>query len=70
MGGGGVQAYGGYRYPQITVGNLLTKIFNWYACGRFVVNVVLMDQKFDKIVDEVPNLEFNTTAAIEHVGEC
>ena len=28
-----------------------------------------MDQEFDKIVDEVPKLEINTTAAREHVGE-
>ena len=28
-----------------------------------------MDQEFDKIVDEVPKLEINTTEAREHVGE-
>ena len=27
-----------------------------------------MEQEFDKIVDEVPKLEINTTAAREHVG--
>ena len=28
-----------------------------------------MDQEFDKIVDDVPKLEINTTAARENVGE-
>ena len=33
------------------------------------MNVVLMDQEFDRKFYEVPNLEINTTAAREHVGE-
>ena len=36
------------------LGSSLTKIVNLYARGGFIVNVVLMDQEFDKIVDEVP----------------
>ena len=51
------------------LGNLLTKIVYLYSRGDFVVNVVLMDQEFDKIVDEVTNLDINTTAAREHVRE-
>ena len=46
----------------------LTKIVNLYARGGFVVNVVLMHQEFGKIVDELPKLEINTTAACEHIG--
>ena len=33
------------------------------------MNVVIMEQEFDKIFDEVPKLEINTTAARKHVGE-
>ena len=40
-----------------------------YARGGFVINTVLMNQEFDKIVDEVPKIEINITAAREHVGE-
>ena len=36
---------------------------------RFVINTVLMDQEFNKIVDEVPKLEINTTTARENMGE-
>ena len=47
----------------------IKKIVNLYARAGFVVNAILMDQEFDKIVDSVPLLEVNTTAAREHVGE-
>ena len=40
-----------------------------YARGDFVFNTVIMDQEFDKIVDEAPKIEINTTAEREHVGE-
>ena len=33
------------------------------------MSMVLMDQKFDKIVDEVPKLEINTTSSLAHVVE-
>ena len=36
---------------------------------RFCHQYCLMDQEFDKIVDELPKLEINTTPAREHVGE-
>ena len=49
-------------------GSSITKVVNLYVRGSFVINTVLMDQKFDKIVDEVPKLEINTTVAREHVG--
>ena len=50
------------------LGSSITKVVNLYAWGGFVINTVLMDQEFDKIVDEVPKLEINTTVAREHVG--
>ncbi len=47
-----------------------------YHRGGFVVNLVLMDQEFDKLegvienIDgSIGNVEINTTAACEHVGE-
>ena len=33
------------------------------------MQVVMMDQEFNKLVDKVPLLEINTIAAREHVGE-
>ena len=33
------------------------------------MNVLLMNQEFDKIVDEVPKIDINTTAARENVGD-
>ena len=45
------------------------KIVKLYARGGFIVNNILMDQEFDKVVDEVELVEVNTTAAPEHVGE-
>ena len=33
------------------------------------MNMILMDQESEKIVDKVPNLEINTTAASEHLGD-
>ena len=51
------------------IGSSITKVVNLYARGGFVINIVLMDQEFDKIVDEVSKLEINTAAARENVGE-
>ena len=38
------------------LGSLLTKMVHLYARGGFVVSVVLMDQEFDKIVNDVPKI--------------
>ena len=51
------------------LGSSITKVVHLYAIGGFVINIVLMDQEFDKIFDEVPKLEINTTAEREHMGE-
>ena len=43
---------------------------NLYARSGFTVNVVVMDQEFDNIVDEILLLaEVNTAVAREHVAE-
>ena len=42
------------------------KIINLYAKAGFTVNVVLMDQEFDKIAGKIPLAEANTAAAREH----
>ena len=45
------------------------KVVYGYARGSFVVNLMLMDTEFEKIKDMLPMVEFNTTAAREHVPE-
>ena len=45
------------------------KVVYGYARGGFVVNLMLMDQEFEKIKDALPLVEVNTTAAREHVPE-
>ena len=39
------------------LGSSITKVVNLYARGGFVIIIVLMDQEFDKIVNEVPKLK-------------
>ena len=58
--------------PTRTAGQLaksLMKVVYGYARGGFVVNLALMDLEFEKIKDELPLVEVNTTAAREHVPE-
>jgi hypothetical protein len=40
-----------------------------YAREGFVVQTMVMDMEFEKLVDLLPNVAINTTAAREHVGE-
>ena len=49
--------------------SLLNKIVKLNTRGGFVVNVIIMDQEFDKVEDEVRSVKINTAAAREHVGE-
>ncbi len=37
--------------------------------GGEIINVMLMDMEFEKLVDLLPSVSINTTAAREHVGE-
>ncbi|KAL7523154.1 hypothetical protein ACHAWF_000400 [Thalassiosira exigua] len=46
----------------------LTKVINVYTRAGYTVNVVLMDQEFDKVEELIPQVECNTTAAREHVS--
>jgi hypothetical protein len=39
------------------------------ARGGFVVQAMMMDMEFEKLVDLLPNVVINTTTAQEHVGE-
>ena len=39
-----------------------------YARGGYIIRVILMDMKFEKVKDELV-LNVNTTAAKEHVAE-
>ena len=51
--------------PNRTAGQLansLMKVVYGYARGEFVVNLMLMDQEFEKIKDVLPLVEVNTTA--------
>ena len=47
----------------------LKKIIKIYGRGGFMVNLILMDQEFDKIVDRMDMAIVNTTAAREHVTD-
>ena len=54
----------------------LIKVINLYVRAEFVVNLILMDQEFDKLegaienVDgKMGNVEINTTASREHMAE-
>jgi hypothetical protein len=40
-----------------------------YAREGFLVQTMMMDTEFKKLVDLLPNVVINTTAAQEHVGE-
>ena len=54
-------------YAQII--RSLNKIVKLYERNGFVVNVVMMDMKFENNSDKIGNTEVNTAAAREHVGE-
>ena len=49
--------------------NSLTKIVKLYAQPNYIICVVMMDQKFDKVEDTCNTVKINTTAAREHVRE-
>ena len=47
----------------------LKKNIRTYARGGFIVNLVLMDQEFDKIVDRMDMVIVNTCATNKHVTD-
>jgi len=46
------------------VGRSLTEVANLHARGGFLLNVILIDQGFDKVKNEVRLVAINTTAAM------
>jgi hypothetical protein len=51
------------------LGELIHRIVRVYARAGFTVQMVLMDNEFEKLKDHVPMLVLNIPAASEHVGE-
>ncbi len=47
----------------------LEQVLKVYARGGFAVQTMMTDMGFKKLVDLLPNVAINTTAAREHVGE-
>jgi hypothetical protein len=47
----------------------LERVIKVYTRGGFVVQTMMMDMEFQKLVDLLPNVTINTMAAREHVGE-
>ena len=43
------------------------KVFRLYARSGFSIRTILMDQEFDKVLENMPEIKFNTAAAQEHV---
>ena len=46
----------------------LTEAVKLYARGGFSIRNILMDQEFDKAIENIPAVDINTVAAREHVG--
>ena len=46
----------------------LTKLVNIYVIGGVYIRTIFMDQEFDKIVENMPDVDINNMAAMEHVG--
>ena len=46
----------------------INRVVHVYARAGFTIKTILMDGKFEKIKDLVPRLEYNTTAAKDHVS--
>jgi hypothetical protein len=51
------------------LGHLLQRIVHVYTKAGFYVQVILMDNDFEKVQDHVPFVDMNTPAAAEHVAE-
>ena len=47
----------------------LEQVLKVYTRGGFVVQTMMMDMEFEKLVDLLPDVTINTTAARKHVGE-
>ena len=49
--------------------NTVNKLITLYGRGEFIVRVILMDMKFEKVTDKVGRVEVNTTSSLEYVVE-
>ena len=47
----------------------MNKLITLYGRGEFIVRVILMDMKFEKVTDKVGRVEVNTTSSLEYVVE-
>ena len=57
--------------PRRTAAQLsihLIKAVKIYAIGGLSIRTILMDQEFDKAIENIPAVDINTVAAREHVG--
>ena len=58
-----------YHHEQQQLSNSITKIVRLYARTGFCVQVIMMDQEFDKVKDTCKMVEINTTAARKNIGK-
>ena len=49
--------------------NNLKRIISLYSRAGFIIQTILMDMEFDKVVPEIPEVVVNTSAATKHVAE-
>ena len=47
----------------------LKRIIQLYSRAGFIVQTILMDMEFNKVIPELPEVNINTSAASEHVAE-
>ena len=47
----------------------LSKIVSLHSLAGFVVQIIIMDMEFNKVIPQMPQTNINTTAASEHVAE-
>ncbi len=49
--------------------NSLKRVINLYARGGYTIDLIMMDQEFEKLKEKLGLIEVNTTAACKHIGE-
>ncbi len=49
--------------------NSLKRVINLYARGGYIVDLIMMDQEFEKSKEKLGLIKVNTTAAREYVGK-
>ena len=59
-------------FPSLTAVQLishLTKVLKLYERGGFSIRNIFMDQEFDKVMENIPEIEVIIASAQEYVGE-